>query len=181
MQIPTIYNLVKESEKAYTNGQLTQSKYVSFDMKETIETINAYANSKHISGLKDSLGRDKPFFNIVTAAINVWYKATDIDRKNIHFKATKASNYIKAFIASILLRNWMRSQNFGKFLNEWGRTMAKYGSAVSKFVEKDGQLIATVVAWDRIICDPVSFKDNVKIEKLYYTPAQLRKCPMTKR
>ena len=173
----SIFDLVKKQETNYQKGSIKQGKYVDFDMLETIEKINAYSHSKHVSGPNDALGRQKPFFNICTAAINVWFKATDIDRKNIKFKATKASNYIKAFIASILLRNWMRKINFGKFLNEWGRTLAKYGSAVSKFVEKDGQLIATVVAWDRMICDPINFTDNIKIEKLWYTPAQLRRMP----
>ena len=171
----TIYDLVRKQEKNYQNGTIKQGKYVDFDMLETIEKINAYSHSKHVSGSTDALGRLKPFFNICTAAINVWFKATDIDRKNIKFKATKSGNYVKAFIASILLRNWMRKENFGKFLNEWGRTLAKYGSAVSKFVEKDGQFIATVVAWDRLICDPINFQDNVKIEKLWYTPAQFRR------
>jgi len=172
----TIYSLTKTAENNYVNGSVSLGKYVGdWSMYDTIETINAYLNSKHISGGVDSLGREKPFFNIVTAAANVWFRATDIDRKNIRFKATNSKNFIKSFLASILLRNWMDKEHFGRFLNEWGRTLSKYDSAVCKFVEKNGQLIPSVVAWDKFICDPVEFDDNIKIEKLYYTPAQLRK------
>jgi len=171
----TIYDLVKRAEKNYVNNPVKHSKYVDYDMYEIIETINAYSNSRHISGKYDALGREKPFFNIVTAAINVWYKATDIDRKNIRFKASNSSTYIKAFIASILLRDWMNRNRFGQYLNKWGRTLAKFGSAISKILEKNGQLFTEVISWDRIICDPVSFQDNIKIEKLYFTPSQLRK------
>jgi hypothetical protein len=46
---------------------------------------------------------------------------------------------------------------------------------VCKFVEKEGELHAEVVPWNRVICDSVDFENNVKIEKLWLTPAQLRK------
>ncbi len=171
-----IYSLTKEAEKQYISGTVKRGKYLdNWDMHDTIEKINAYANSQHTSGKLDSLGREKPFFNIGIAATNVWYRATDLDRKNVRFRATNSKNFIKSFVASILLRNWMRKEKFGQFLNKWGRTLAKYGSAVVKFVEKNGELVPIVVAWDKLICDPVEFDGNLKIEKLYYTPAQLRK------
>lgn len=171
-----IYELTKTAERNYTSGTIHRGKYIGdWSMYDTIEKINAYLNSKHISGETDSLGREKPFFNIVLAATNVWYRATDIDRKDIKFKATNSKTYIKSFLASILLRAWMDKEHFGKFLNEWGRTLSKYCSAVCKFVEKDGQLVPSVVSWDKLICDPVEFDGNLKIEKLYYTPAQLRR------
>ena len=69
----------------------------------------------------------------------------------------------------------MRKARFGVFLNEWGRTLVRYGSAVVKFVEKDGELYADVVAWNRIIIDPVDFENNIKIEVLELTPSQLLK------
>lgn len=154
-------------------GNTTISKHVKFSLRATIEKIDAYLNSKHTSGSTDSKGRDKPFFNIVTAARNIWFRATDLDTKNIHVKATKQSHYTIAFIATILLKQFMRVVDFGIFLNEWGRTLASYGSAVSKFVEKDGKLIPSVIPWNRIICDPVDFESNPVIERLWLTPAQL--------
>ena len=71
----------------------------------------------------------------------------------------------------------MRKTNFGVFLNEWGRTLAKFGSSVVKFVEKDGILYPSVIAWNRIICDPIDFDSNVKIEKFYLTASQLQENP----
>lgn len=177
MEQDTIQSLVRKAEQNYVSGTTTLSKYVQHSMFETIERIDAYLNSKHISGSKDSLGRDKPFFNIVTAAVNIWYRATDIDRKDIRIKATKSSEEILAFLATVHLRNWMKKTQFGVFLNQWGRALSRYGSAVVKFVEKDGTLYASVVPWNRIIVDSVDFKNNIKIEKLYLTPAQLRSHP----
>jgi hypothetical protein len=167
--------IVREAENNFVSGTTTISKYVHTSMYENLNTIDAYLNSKHISGATDSQDREKPFFNIVTAAVNIWYRATDIDRKNIKIKATKAKSVIGAFLATVLLQDWMRRSYFGTFLNEWGRTLARYGSAVVKFVEKGGELHCMVVPWNRLIVDAVDFESNVKIEVLELTEAQLYK------
>jgi hypothetical protein len=178
MQPNDIYSLVKTAENNYINIPVQKSKYVQFDMFEIISMIDAYMSSQHISGREDSLGREKPFFNIVKAAVNVWNRATDIDTKNIRVKATTADSYFKAYVATILLRDWMKKERFGVFLNKWGTTLATYGSAITKFVEKDGELCPIVMSWDKMIVDPIDFAGNPKIEKLWYTPAELRKNKM---
>lgn len=170
-----ICELVRRLEQDYVNGTTTISKYVEFSQYENIEKIDAYLNSRHVSGGVDSMGREKPFFNIVTGATNIWYRATDIDRKNIRIKATKRDQHVAAFLATIHLQDFMRREGFGAFLNDWGRSLARYGSSVVKFVEKGGRLIPSVIPWNRLISDPVDFENNPKIEKLYMTPAQLRK------
>lgn len=169
-------NLIRQQEQDYTSGNPVRvSEYVEVDTYADLNRIDAYANSKHISGDTDSKGREKPFFDIVTAVMNIWYRATDIDRKNIRIYSNKKANYVSSFIATIYLQNWMNKARFGSFLNKWGRTLSKYGSAVLKFVEKDGELIPSVVNWHTLIVDPVDFAGNPVIEVLDLTPAQLRK------
>lgn len=170
----TVCEIIRRAENNYLQGTTKLGDYVDWSMHDTIERIDAYSNSKHISGDTDSLGREKPFFNIVTAATNVWYRATDIDRKDIKFIPTKSSSVVLAFVANVMLQNWMQKHRFGQFLNSWGRTLAKYGSAVSKFVEVDGDLYPSVIPWNRYIADPVQFDALPRIEKFYKTPAQLR-------
>ena len=166
---------VRKQEQQYTSGTTTLiSKYVNFDLYNNINKIDAYLNSKHVSGDTDSLGRKKPFFNIVTAAVNIWYRATDIDRKNIKVRATKSQDAIAAFTATIYLQDWMRKENFGMFLNDWGRSLARYGSSVVKFVKKDGELHANVIPWNRLIIDAINFEQNPIIEVLELTEDQLR-------
>jgi len=174
-EVKTVYDIVRKAEQDDIRGKTTISKYVTFSLRENIEKIDAYLNSKHTSGETDSLDREKPFFNIVTAAVNIWYRATDIDRKNIRVRASREEHYMLAFTAEVLLKEWMKKTSFGQFLNEWGRVLSRYGSAVCKFVEKEGELFSEIVPWNRLICDPVDFENNVKIEKLWLTPAQLRK------
>lgn len=175
MENETIFTKVRQNINNYINGKTTISKYVEWSLYETIEQIDAYINSKHISGETDHLGREKPFFNIVTAATNIWYRATDIDRKDIRLKTKRLSDILLTFIANIHLQNFMNKSNFGQFLNNWGRSLAKYGSSVVKFVEKDGELHASVIPWNRLIVDSVSFDSDITIEKLYLSPAQLRR------
>ena len=170
-----VCEIVREMESDYNSGNTKLSEYVDFSLSDTLNKIEAYLNSKHTTGDVDALGREKPFFNIVTATRNVWYRATDIDRKNIKVRADKLSNYVIAFAAQMKLNEWMKKARFGVFLNEWGRNLATYGSAVTKFVEKDGELHCINVPWNRIICDAIDFDNNVKIEVLEYTPAQLKK------
>lgn len=174
MQEENIYAYVRKQEYLYRTATTRVAKYVTHSLSETVQTIYAYLNSKHISGLKDSLGRDKPFFNIVISARNIWFRATDIDRKNILIRETDSKHVIPAFLATIKLQDWMRRERFGVFLNDWGLVLAGFGSAVTKWVKKDGRLIPTVVPWNKIICDAVDFDQNPKIEIFEYTPAQLK-------
>jgi len=157
-----ICELVRTNKHNYINGESRLSKYVTFSQYENIEKIDAYLNSKHITGETDDEGREKPFFNIVSAAVNIWYKATDIDRQNIRVKATKKKYWLMAFIATIHLQDWMKKTRFGAFLNDWGRALAKYGSAPLKFVEVGDELYPSVVPWNRLISDTVDFETMQK-------------------
>lgn len=177
MEENNIGQLVRQLEQNYVDSPTTISKYVEFNQYETINTIEAYLNSKHISGSVDNLGREKPFFNIVTAVANIWHRATDIDRKNIKVKATRSKDIIASYFATIKLQEFMRKSNFGAFLNDLGRTLSRYGSAVTKFVEKDGELVVKVIPWNRLIVDPVDFNAAPVIEILELTTQQLRENP----
>ena len=166
--------LVRKAETDFITGTTTISKYVERSMYDDLNQIDAYLNSRFTTGSEDSLGREKPFFNIVLAARNIWFRATDIDRKNIRIKAGKSKDLIASFLATVHLQDWMRRTNFGQFLNDWGLTLASYGSAVTKFVEKGGKLYPMVIPWNRLIVDAIDFDANPKIEVLELTPAQLK-------
>jgi hypothetical protein len=167
--------LVRELENDYTNGVTTINKYVEFSQSENIDKVEAYLYSKHTSGDTDSQGREKPFFDIVTAAVNIWYRATTIARTMIRIKGKNAQQAVLAFVATLLIQDWMRKSNFDEFLNKWDLTEARYGSAVTEFVEQEGDLKATVLPWNRLITDMVEFEGNPLVKILWLTPAQLKK------
>lgn len=105
-----VAELVRKNESDSLLGTTTISKYVDFSLADNVDKIDAYLNSKHISGDVDSMGREKPFFNISVAAQNIWFRATDIDRKNIKIKPTKAEDTLTAFMATIKLQEWMKAE-----------------------------------------------------------------------
>jgi len=166
----TVSALVKRLDDTFKTGTFQKSKYVTVNPKEDLDTIDAYLNSEFISGPDD----DRPFYNIVIWARDIWYRATGSDRKNIKVKSDKLNQQLLVILGDAHTQRWMKEANFGQFLNNWGLTLAGYNSAISKWVEKDGELIPLVIPWQQIICDHVDFKGNPKIEKLYFTPAQLR-------
>ncbi len=156
-----------------SGGGVSSSKYVTSDLYEDISRIYAYLESKHITGDIDSLDREKPFFNIVLASRNIWFRATDIDRKNILITPSKTTDVLGAFMAYILLQNWMKKEKFGSFLNDWGLELASFNSCVVKFVEQNKRMIPSVVPWSRLIVDQIDFKNNPQIEVLELTKGQL--------
>lgn len=167
-------DLVRKMETSYISGTgVVISKYVRVDMYEDLNKIDAYLNSKHISGETDSLGREKPFFNIVTAAVNIWYRATVIKLNKIRLRAVKSKDTIDSFMANIHLHDWFRRERFGAFLSDWGRTLARYGSAVPKFVDQGDRLSCGITPWNRLLVDPVDMENNPQIEILELTEAQL--------
>lgn len=170
----SIGEIVRDIEQDFISGTGTlMSKYVTTDLYDDINTIYAYLNSKHISGDTDAMGREKPFFNIVIASRNIWFRATDRDTKDIMLRARKSQDTMGAFLLTVHLQNWMTRERFGTFLNTWGLEMAGFNSAISKFIEKDGKLVCSVIPWSKMICDQIDFANNPKIEILELTEAQL--------
>lgn len=171
----SVQEIVREAEVNYKLGWVILNEHVRWSLRDTIWRIYAYLNSRHISGESDSLGREKPFFNIVTAAVNIWFRATNLDRKDMVVQPDSSEHIAEAFLANILLQDWMKRARFGQFLKAWGLTLAQYGSAVVKFVEQNGELKASVIPWLRLIVDPIKFDAIPTIEIFYMTPAELRK------
>jgi hypothetical protein len=173
-----VANLIREMERDYINGNTTIGKYVEYDQYETIEKATAYLNNKHTSGEFDVRNREKPFFDIITACVNIWYRATTIARSKIRIKATEYQQVVLAFVATLLIQDWMRRNDWDAFSDKWDLTEVRYGGAWVEFVEQDGKLIPSVIPWNRAITDTVDFENNPKIKILWLTPQQLRKNKM---
>lgn len=169
-----IGELVRELEQDFISGYTQTSKYVEESLFDDINKIEAYLNSKHTSGETDSLGREKPFFNICIAKKNITARATDIDRKHIIAKSESSKDLLASYLFTIYLQKWMNRTNFGLFLNNWGNYLAAYNSAIVKFIEKNGEMNSQVIPWNKLIVDVIDFDSNSVVEVLEVTPAQLK-------
>jgi hypothetical protein len=172
--VESIGALVRRLEDDFVSGTTHKSEFVDESLYEDINKIEAYLNSKHVSGSTDSMGREKPFANICVGARNIWYRATEVGQKSVRIKATKAEDTTSQYIATAHIQDWMRRESFGLFLNTWGLNLATYNYGATKWVEQDGRLIPSNIPWTRIICDSIDFDNNPKIEILEFTEAQLR-------
>jgi hypothetical protein len=170
------YKIFKELDRiagGYDNSQVTLIDGLVFSQYQTIRKILFYLNSQYLSGSKDELGRDKPFYNIVNFRCNVAYRATDLDVKDIRVYAENADHYELSFILNKEFQNWAADNYFGQFLNEFAETRPKYGGVLVKKVKENGEIMLKVVSWKNVITDPVDIETGVIIEKHYMTPEEL--------
>ena len=113
---------------------------LTFKQRDLITVIEFYSNSRYLNGMKDELGRDKPFYNIVNAICDVENAAKDIDTKDITVTSDDPQHYTEAFLMSKDIYQWMKKVNFGKTLNDMRDTHTRYGSLLVKKVMKAAPL-----------------------------------------
>jgi hypothetical protein len=171
----SIYKFVAKQRDSYRSDTIEIAEGYDFSQYETLRTIELYDNDRFLTGNKDELEREKPFFNIVSFRKNVATRATDLDTKDVQIQSDRITktSYAETFLLNLKSRNWMKLSGFATFLNRMGATRAKYGGVLVKKTEPDGNLRIDVVAWLNAITDQVDIRNGVKIERHYYNPAQL--------
>jgi hypothetical protein len=82
----SIYEFVKQARDDYYSKEIEVVPGYEFSQYKTLRTIELYHNSRFESGKKDSLKREKPFYNITKFRVNVAVRATDLDTKDVQIK-----------------------------------------------------------------------------------------------
>jgi hypothetical protein len=174
--VESIYKFVAAQRDSYRSDTIQITEGYDFSQYETLRTIELYHNSKFLSGNKDPLDREKPFFNICKFRVNVAVRSTDLDTKDVQIQSdrTTKTSYVESFLLNLKNRNWMQDSGFARFLNKFGQTRAKYGGVLVMRTENDDGLKIHVVPWLDMVTDQVDIRNGVKIERHYYTPAQLK-------
>jgi len=174
MAHPIIQELEQQKKDYDTDVEIVPG--FKWNQKTTLEMIEHYSNSRYyLSGQTDDMGREKPFYNIVNANVDVSVVATDISRKDIRVKARDPQDWDKSFLLEKEVQEWMRVQDFAKKLNEMNETRARYGGVLVKKIEKDGELKLEVPAWKNLITDQIDIEDGVIVETHFMTPLQLNR------
>jgi hypothetical protein len=169
-----IYEFVKKQRDDYRSQRVNITDGYDFSQYETLRTIELYHNSRFTTGPKDTLKREKPFYNITKFRVNVATRATDIDTKDVKIESDRPGGQIQSFILNLKNRNWMKESHYNAFLNTFGHTRAKYGGVLVKKTETDGELRLSVMPWLDMVTDQIDIGSGVKIERHYYTPAELK-------
>lgn len=166
----TIQRKMSEYEKDITMN-FTPS-YAS-TQESIIGLIDNYWVSKYRDNGKDTLGFQKPFYNIVINPTEVASKMIDVDTKDIKVIAEDGKSYYPVWFFTKELRDWMKEKNFGKLLNEIVYQLPKYGTVVLK---KSGEDI-NIVPLQNLINNPIvrQLDDDLIIEQHIETKQQFKK------
>lgn len=167
-----IVDELNDIRKSYYQDKVSIFDGLSYSQYQTLKQIEFYTNSKYLTGGKDQLGRDKPFYNIVNAKVNLATTATDLDTKDIQVMSDTSTSFDKSFLLKREVHNWIKEVNFGMILNQIGETRSRYGGVIVKKVMRDGKLNLEIPEWKNVITDQVDFERGAKIEKHYMTPSE---------
>lgn len=177
-----IYNVVKDLLSDYETTPITIMNGLFFRQFEVIKMCEYYANSKYMGGQRDNLWgpdlpRDKPFYNIVNFRVTIAKTATDLNIKDVQITSDNPQHYIHSMLLQKEAYEWMKSVNFGDFLNDMGYTRAKYGGVLIKRTkskeDSEETLDIQVVDWRNVATDQVSILSGVIVETHYMTPVEL--------
>lgn len=104
----------------------------TFSYPDTLIKINAYYNSRFLSGDYDDQGQKKIFYNIVKPSCDVATKFIDLDTKNIIFIPENNNDEYSLMLMQKKFKRWLKDNEFSVFLNECGQKLPKYGHIVVK-------------------------------------------------
>ena len=170
------YKIVTETEEIITRYVTTPVNILDnlrFYQWDTIRMCEFYSNSRYLTGNKDELGRDKPFYNIVNYRVTLAKVATDLDVKDIVITADEPEDWVRSMLLNHEAYEWMKATNFAYFLNDMGQKRPKYGGVMVKKSEVDGVLHIDTCDWRNMVVDAIDIMRGTKIEKHYMTPVEL--------
>jgi len=142
--------------------------------KDIIRTIEFYTSSQYLSGNKDELNRDKPFYEISNYRVTTAKVATDIDVKDIKFEPESLKFSRQTMMINKELFKYLKECEFSKTLNDMGFARPKYGGVlVKKHEYNDGEGVEMdieVVDWVNIDFDPADIIGGVIVETFHLQP-----------
>ena len=165
---------VKYLDKFFHEEHIETSDGIKHNAASVIKMADHYSESLYLGDQTDSLGRLKPFYNIVNFRVTLAKVATDLDLKDIQIEPTDADDTIRALLLKKKGFKWAKTTKYSQGLNERGYHRAKYGLAVAKKRIEGGELYIDTVNVNNLVFDPADFEGGVKIEKHYMTPVQLQ-------
>jgi len=143
------------------------------DPKDIIRTVEFYTNNEFLSGSRDELGREKPFYNVVNYRVTTAKTNTDLDVKDIKYEPDSLKDSVPAMLINHELYKYLKESNFSLTLNEMGITRPKYGGVLVKKYKEANELHIEVVDWVNVDFDPADVMGGAIIETFYLQPSEL--------
>lgn len=145
----TIYAQIRYEVDQFLYNFISPVPGYAFNQYQTLKRIFLYLSNRYENGSL-YLGREKLFFNIITPPVEVASKMLSIDPKNIKLVPTNPESYFPTYLLEKELRQWLKSSEMGKILNQVAEEAPRYGSVLLEKT-KDG---AKVCDLRRTMLDP---------------------------
>lgn len=165
-----LYEDLNYLEGLYSDGGVQLYENLEYNYRDIIKMADFYSLSRYLSGMKDDLGRDKSFYNVVNFRVTIAKTATEFDIKDFVASSDDTSQWVQTMLFNQEAYEWMKRTRFSRFLNKYALTRPKYGGVLYKKVEADGELNVEVCDWRNILCDQVDITGSPIIEKHYLSP-----------
>lgn len=157
-------------EGMYEDGGVQLYENLEYNIRDIIKMAEFYSLSRYLTGMKDDLGRDKSFYNVVNFRVTIAKTATEFDIKDFVASSDDPSQWVQTMLFNQEAYEWMKRTRFSRFLNRYALNRPKYGGVVYKRVEEAGELHVEVCDWRNILCDQVDIVGSPIIEKHYLSP-----------
>lgn len=122
-----------------------------FDHFKTINKIELYRASRFVEGNTDTQGNKKYFFNISNAPAGNVTKNIDLDSADITIQAEDGAFVLSSYLYRERLKQWMKENGIGFFLNKIAENLPVYGQCVAK---KEGDKTISFVPLRDLFRDP---------------------------
>jgi hypothetical protein len=159
LEYKDLYARLDEDEKNYRTSTIKLWDSIDFSQYETLKQAGYFILSRYMSGQTDELGRLKPFRQLSNGVVEIEFRAKNIDRAHISYKATDG-DYGFALAVRKELQEWMEVSDFGTYIDDYQRKKAQFGTTITKVNEYDDSLTFTVCDWQNLIVNPRDIKNG---------------------
>lgn len=157
-------------EGLYSDSSVKLYENLEYNTRDIIKLADFYSLSRYMTGMKDDLGRDKSFYNVVNFRVTIAKTATEFDIKDFVASSDDLTQWVQTMLFNREAYRWMKESRFSRFLNKYAYTRPKYGGVLYKKTEKDSELSIDVCEWRNLLVDQVNIIGSPIIEKHYLTP-----------
>ena len=165
-----IYEEANYLEGLYCDTTVQLYENLEYKTRDIIKLADFYSLSRYMSGMKDDLGRDKGFYNVVNFRVTIAKTATEFDIKDFVATADDETQWVQTMLFNREAYKWMKESRFSRFLNKYAYTRPKYGGVLYKKTEKDGELAVEVCDWRNVYTDQVDIVGSPIIERHFLSP-----------
>lgn len=168
--------IVDEERRSWQRAIFFVTKDVAFDMRLLIESNRKNFWGVYEKPIDEATGREKMWIPMTMRDVEIMWKNSDIDLKDMMFRAKHDKAVISAQIARYVVKNELEKMFFGETLDETLRQMLIDGTVVWKTWEENGKLRRRTVDLLNCFIDPTaqSIQDAYRFtERARLLPSQI--------